>query len=67
MKKKQFIFTILYFFLKLILHFQCIKPIYILLSGIMEQPNTIIYNSNGSILKKKRKSNERQYLVTSVL
>ena len=54
---------------KLVLYFQCIKPIYILLSGTMELPHiphTITYIINGTALKNKRKSNA-QHLVRGVL
>ena len=52
---------------KLVIYFQCIKPIYILLSGTMELPHishTIIYTTNGTALKNKRKSNDAQHFFT---
>ena len=45
---------------KLVLYFQCIKPIYILLSGTIGLPHTfhtIIYTSNVTALKNIRKLN----------
>ena len=56
---------------KLVLYFQCIKPIYILLSGTMglphHIPHTIIYTTNGTTLKNKQKSNDSIHLVTGLL
>ena len=54
---------------KLVLYFQCIKPIYILLSdtmGLPHIPHSIIYTTNGTALKNKRKLNDAIHLVTGV-
>ena len=54
---------------KLVLYFQCIKPISILISGTIELPHiphTITYTTNGEALKNKRKSNDAIHLVTGV-
>ena len=56
-------------FFKLVLFFQCIKPIYILLGGTMGLPHihqTIVYTTNDTALKNKRKSNDAIYLITGV-
>ena len=54
---------------KLVLYFQCIKLIYILLIstwGLPNIPHTIIYTTNGTALKNKRKSKDAIHLVTGV-
>ena len=54
---------------KLVLYFQCIKPIYILQSGAMGLSHilhTIIYTTNGTALKNKQKSNYAIHLVAGV-